>query len=101
MFTYKGHTEAVKDIKFSPDGQWVVSASSDATVKVSVVCVCVYMFQTRTIKALRHSHVYSCYTSKIFFPIQYSIILINKYCVRISDLLKMLLANKWLILPRI
>ena len=47
LFTYKGHTEAVKDIKFSPDGQWVVSASSDATVKVrhggrcgQCVCVC-------------------------------------------------------------
>ena len=34
IFTYKGHTEAINDIQFSPDGKWVVSASNDHTVKV-------------------------------------------------------------------
>ena len=34
IFTYKGHTEIIKDVKFSPDGKWVVTASGDNTVKV-------------------------------------------------------------------
>ena len=35
IFTYKGHTEAINSIQFSPDGKWVVSASSDSTIKVT------------------------------------------------------------------
>ena len=34
IFTYKGHSEVINSIQFSPDGKWVVSASSDSTVKV-------------------------------------------------------------------
>ena len=34
IFTYKGHTESINSIQFSPDGKWVVSASSDSTIKV-------------------------------------------------------------------
>jgi WD40 repeat protein len=34
IFTYKGHTEVIKDIQFSPDGKWVATASSDCTIKV-------------------------------------------------------------------
>ena len=34
IYTYKGHTESINSIQFSPDGKWVVSASSDSTIKV-------------------------------------------------------------------
>ena len=36
IFTYKGHSEVINSIQFSPDGKWVVSASSDSTTKVQV-----------------------------------------------------------------
>ena len=36
IFTYKGHSEVINSIQFSPDGKWVVSASSDSTTKVLV-----------------------------------------------------------------
>ena len=36
LYTYKGHHEAINAVQFSPDGKWVVSASSDKVVRVSV-----------------------------------------------------------------
>ena len=41
IFTYKGHSEVINSIQFSPDGKWVVSASSDSTTKVQVGLVVV------------------------------------------------------------
>ena len=35
LYTYKGHTEVINGIQFSPDGKWLVSASSDNAVRVS------------------------------------------------------------------
>ena len=32
--TYKGHTRAVRQILFSPDGRWVVSGGDDGLVKL-------------------------------------------------------------------
>ena len=32
--TYKGHTKAVRQIVFSPDGRWVVSGGDDGVVKL-------------------------------------------------------------------
>ena len=34
IFTYKGHSEVINSVQFSPDGKWVVSASSDSSIKV-------------------------------------------------------------------
>ena len=34
LSTLKGHTETVYSVAFSPDGQWLVSASKDRTVKM-------------------------------------------------------------------
>lgn len=34
VFRYKGHTEAVRCLRFSPDGKWLASAADDHTVKV-------------------------------------------------------------------
>ena len=39
IFTYKGHSEVINSIQFSPDGKWVVSASSDSTTKVRLLSV--------------------------------------------------------------
>ena len=36
IFTYKGHSEAVTCLKFSPDGQWVASGGEEGAVKVSL-----------------------------------------------------------------
>ncbi len=35
IFTYKGHSERVNSLKFSPDGQWIASAGEEGAVKVS------------------------------------------------------------------
>ena len=35
IFTYKGHTNVISCLQFSPDGKWIVSTSEDGTVKVS------------------------------------------------------------------
>ena len=37
IFTYKGHSEAVTCLKFSPDGQWVASGGEEGAVKVSLI----------------------------------------------------------------
>ena len=34
IFTYKGHSQQVNSLKFSPDGQWVASAGEEGAVKV-------------------------------------------------------------------
>ncbi len=34
--TFKGHNAGVTHVKFSPDGNWVASASADGAVKASV-----------------------------------------------------------------
>ena len=34
IYNYKGHTEVINAVQFSPDGKWVVTGSSDHTVKV-------------------------------------------------------------------
>ena len=36
IFTYKGHSETVTCLKFSPDGQWVASGGEEGAVKVSI-----------------------------------------------------------------
>ena len=33
--TYKGHSQGISTIKFSPDGRWVVSGGFDNVVKVN------------------------------------------------------------------
>lgn len=35
--TYRGHTQGVTSIRFSPDGKWVVSGGEDGLVKVSFI----------------------------------------------------------------
>lgn len=35
--TYKGHTQAVNSLKFSPDGLWIASAGQDGLVKVGTL----------------------------------------------------------------
>jgi WD40 repeat protein len=32
--TYHGHTSWVESVAFSPDGEWIASASLDGTVKI-------------------------------------------------------------------
>lgn len=34
IHTYKGHTQGINTIKFTPDGRWVVSGGFDNVVKV-------------------------------------------------------------------
>ncbi len=34
IFTYKGHSQRVNSLKFSPDGQWIASAGDEGSVKV-------------------------------------------------------------------
>ena len=34
IFTYKGHSRCVNQLKFSPDGQWIASAGEEGAVKV-------------------------------------------------------------------
>jgi len=34
IHTYKGHTEGINVVKFTPDGRWVVSGGYDNAVKV-------------------------------------------------------------------
>ena len=36
IFTYKGHSDVVHSIQFSPDGKWIVSTSEDGSAKVHV-----------------------------------------------------------------
>lgn len=36
IHTYKGHTQGVSTIKFTPDGRWVVSGGFDNVVKVII-----------------------------------------------------------------
>lgn len=43
-FLLQGHTQAVRCLRFSPDGKWLASAADDHTVKViyydiSLVCL--------------------------------------------------------------
>jgi WD40 repeat protein len=37
IFTYKGHSQQVNSLKFSPDGQWVASAGEEGAVKVNAL----------------------------------------------------------------
>ena len=37
LYTYKGHSESVNAVQFSPDGKWLISGSSDNSVKVSTI----------------------------------------------------------------
>lgn len=36
IFTYKGHSDVVHSIQFSPDGKWIVSTSEDGSAKVHI-----------------------------------------------------------------
>ena len=59
IFTYKGHTESINSIQFSPDGKWIVSASSDSTIKVLVeysgIHITVYVHVTCAVVVLKYS----------------------------------------------
>ena len=40
FITFKGHSKAVKVLRFSPDGRWVASGGADSCVKVGTCVLC-------------------------------------------------------------
>ena len=34
IFTYKGHTNGINSLKFSPDSKWIASVSQDSLIKI-------------------------------------------------------------------
>ena len=34
IFTYKGHSNSINNLKFSPDSKWIASVSDDNLVKI-------------------------------------------------------------------
>lgn len=38
IYTYKGHTNSVNSLKFSPDGKWIATGGEDGLVKVCSYC---------------------------------------------------------------
>lgn len=46
---YKGHSDAINAIRFSPDGRWVISGSEDCVVKVGTPSPTISRIQSRSV----------------------------------------------------
>ena len=63
LFTYRGHSDWVRDICFSPDGEYIASASDDNTVK---------LWSTETGQLVRTMRGHNDYVSKFSIGFSFS-----------------------------